>query len=199
MCFVSGYNLYRVAGCCSSEATQANTTWECHRHPLMQWRFTCGIWSCSRLHWPAGMPLPCLGFPCKEASRQLQWSQTHHLQHAYFLCSVGSFCSRLHQLTRQVLHSHRGVCNLGLQLRTAGLHLCTKVLYNPFKARKEHKEISDVQRIHGQILGHVCQQTPLQLIFSFSDTCHFISLRHVWLFEVKCLVVNTSFAGFLSL
>lgn len=53
------------------------------------------------------------------------------------------------------LHSHRGVCYLGLKLWIAGLHLCPQVLHNSTKARKEHKETSHVQNIHIQkILEH---------------------------------------------
>lgn len=144
--FVAGCYLHGVAGCCSAHPTAIYATWKCYHHSLVWRRLSCSLLPCFGIHWPSGLSLFPHGLPGENTARQFQRGQTHCLQHVDFLCSLGGLCPSLHQLSGEVLHAHGNLCHTGFELRTAGLHLCTKVLYNSNKIREEHKETLDVKK-----------------------------------------------------
>lgn len=143
---VAGCYLHRVAGCCATHPTPIYAAGKCYHHSLVWRRLHLSLLPCSGIHWASGLSVFRPGLPGKKSTRQLQRSQAHSLQHAHFLCSLGGLCPSLHQLSREVLHAYRNLRHTGLQLWTAGLHLCTEVLYNPNKVREKHKKMLNVKK-----------------------------------------------------
>ena len=120
----------------------------------MWWGFSSRICSGPRLYWPAGLPLPLLGLPSKETTRQLQWGQVHNLQHADLLCCLGGLHPSLHQLSREVCCGCGDLCHPGFELWPVSLYFCSQMLHNLAEARKKLSKTSNVKDICAMIKFH---------------------------------------------